>query len=121
MVKALIPWMFKAFDDATIKAYQMMWNILLSLLATYWLQITIVLILLLVAAFIKFLVTGRWAMLGSILNSYIYWGTLFVIGLLFGPGIFANDYFKILLVILYAISLTIVRVILNNTGIRGVR
>jgi len=76
------------------------------------------LVLVLVAATVRAVTTGRWGWLGSVLYNYLYFGTLFVIGLIWGPEIFANDYFEIALVILYIVCFSLVGVILTKTGLR---
>lgn len=117
-VKDLVPWMFQVFGGATVKAYLMMWNILITYLAQHWVSVLIGLFAVFVIALIRAVITGRWAMLGSVIYNYLYFGTLFFIGAVFGAGVFANDYFKIVLAVLYVICFITTGVILNKIGIR---
>jgi len=116
-VKELIPQMLQDFDEATKQAYRMIWNILVTFLWQHWIAVIVVLGLILIAAFLRAL-TGRWGMLGSVLYNYFYFGALFIIGLIWGPEVFANDYFKLVLVILYIVCFLFVGWILRETGLR---
>ena len=61
---------------------------------------------------------GRWGMLGSVLYHYLYFGILFVVGLIKGPEIFVSEYFEIACaIILYPICYFTVGTILDKTGI----
>lgn len=117
-VKELIPWMLQIFDDATKRAYHMMWDILINFLTEHWLLVIGVLTFFLILAVVEYFTTGHWAMLGRVLYSYIYYGILFLIGLIFGPEIFANDWIDLLLFTVYVVSFIWVGMILNKTGIR---
>jgi len=57
-------------------------------------------------------------MLGSVLYNYFYFGILFVITLIFGPDVFANDWFKIVLFIIYVVCFISVGKLLKKAGIR---
>jgi uncharacterized membrane protein (DUF106 family) len=116
--KDLIAQMFKAVDDGTKMLYQLLWDELISFLVQHWLLTVTFLLAILIYAFIRAL-AGRWGMLGSVLYNYFYFGTLFTIGLIWGPKVFADDYFKIALVILYVICFLLVGQILRKTGVKG--
>src|ERR1700739_2425359 len=96
-VKELIPWLMAQIGDATAHAYRIIWDAFITLLWQHWVITIVVLVLILVAATIRAVTTGRWGWLGSVLYNYLYFGTLFVVGLIWGPEIFANDYFEIAL------------------------
>jgi hypothetical protein len=117
-VKELIPWLLKTFGEATAHAYRIIWNAFITLLLQHLILVACVLVLVLVAATVRAAITRRWGWLGSVLYNYLYFGTLFVIGLVWGPEIFANDYFEIALVILYIVCFSLVGVILTKTGLR---
>ena len=117
-VKELVPWMVGQFGIATEKAFRIIWNIGMKILVQHWISIIIFLIIIFVIAFVRAFITGRWAMLGSVVYNYLYFGTLFTIGLIFGPGTFANDYFKIFLVVLYIICFIITDRFLRKIGVR---
>lgn len=116
--KSLIDQMYQAVDNGTKMAYHMMWNALITFLMQDWLLVLGILTLFLVVAILKFLTTGRWTMLGSVLYNYTYYGILFLIGLIFGPEVFANDWIDLLLFVVYIISFTWVAIVLSSTGIQ---
>lgn len=93
----MITMLFNGIQEGTIKAYQMLWGILITHLKAHWLGVGEILLGFLVLAFLVFLFTGKWAMLGSVLNRYFFFGTLFIVGLIFGPSIYASDYFEIVI------------------------
>lgn len=99
--KQMVTMLMDTIDKATKDAYHQLWNILISQIKEHWGFFLIILFIVLLFAFIRYLITGRWAMLGSVIYNYLYFGILFIIGLIFGPEVFANDYFKIVLAILY--------------------
>lgn len=117
-VKELIPWFLKMIDDSTRQAYRMIWSYLIQYLKEHWGFVIIALVSILVLALIEYLITGRWKTLGRVLYSYFYWGIVFVITLIFGPEVFANDWFKIVLVLVYGVSFYAVGKLLVKTGIR---
>jgi hypothetical protein len=117
-LKDLIPQMIQAFSDATTKTYYIIWDIFMIFLVQNWLWVIMLLVLILLFAFLEYLMTGRWANFGSILYSYTYYGILFIIGLIFGPDIFANNWIDLILFIVYVVSFLWVRIVLNRSGIR---
>lgn len=119
-VKELVPWMIEQFGIATAKAFRMFWDIGMTYLADHWVAVIIGLVVIFLIALIRAFVTGRWAMLGSITYNYLYFGTLFIIGLIFGPELFANDYFKIFLAVLYVICFILTGKFLTKIGVRKV-
>ncbi len=117
-LKTLIPQIFQTFDEATRKAYRMLWDIFMSFVVDHWLVILGILIFVFLITFARAL-TGRWGMLGSVLYNYLYFGILFVVGLIKGSDIFVSEYFEIICaVILYPFCYFTVRVILDKFGIR---
>ncbi len=116
--KDLVSMMFKAMDDGTKTAYHMMWDMLLYFLIHDWLLVLGLLTFFLVIATTEFLFTGRWAMLGSVLYNYCYYGLLFLVGLIFGPEVFANYWIDLLLFAIYAVSFAWIGIILTQIGIR---
>lgn len=117
-VKDLIPWFFQMIEDSTKKAYRMMWDFFITFLLDHWGWVIIFLIGVLILALIEYAITARWAFLGRVLYSYCYFGVLFIIGLIFGPELFANDYFQIFLVILYVVCFLFVGKVLRKLGIK---
>lgn len=117
-VKELIPWMIQQFGIATAKAFRMIWDIGMSSLAQHWIAVLLVLLIVFVVALVRAFITGRWAMLGSVVYNYLYLGALFLIGTIWGPEIFSNDYFKIVLVILYIVCFILTGKFLSKIGVR---
>lgn len=114
----VIALLMNAVDEGTKKAYHMMWDILINFLTQHWLLVIGALTFFLLLAVVEYFSTGRWAMIGRVLYSYIYYGILFLTGLIFGPEIFANDWIDLLLFLVYVVSFIWVGMILNGTGIR---
>ena len=96
-VKGLIGLFSNAFAEGQREAAQILWSILLSFLVQDWLIVILVLLVILFIAWLEAYITRRWKFLGSVLYNYLYFGILFLIGLIFGPNIFASDYFDLLL------------------------
>lgn len=96
----IINGLFKVFNDAQVQAYQALWDGLILFLSSNWLSVVGLLMFFLVVSFIK-AINGRWGMFGSIAYNYLYWGILFIAGLIFGPKIFANTFIDILYFLLY--------------------
>ncbi len=117
-VKELIPWMIQQFGIATGRAFRMIWDIGMTYLAQHWIAVLVGLFVVFVVALIRAVITGRWAMLGSVVYNYLYFGTLFLVGTIWGPEVFANDYFKIVLVILYVVCFILAGQFLRKIGVR---
>ncbi len=116
-VKDLIVWFLQAINEATKKTYRMYWSFLISFLKEHWILTTAILILILVIAIIRAF-GGYWGMLGSVLYNYLYFGILFMIGLINGSDVFASEYFEIICaIILYPICYFTVGRILDKLGV----
>jgi hypothetical protein len=87
--------MIKTSMESSMKMVDnIMWSTLLSYLAAHWMATILTLFVVFVFVFIKAKL-GRWGSLGSFLYNFFYFGTLFVIGLIWGPGVFLGDWFKV--------------------------
>lgn len=107
-----------AINKGTKQAAYMLWSILTSFLKEYWLAMMVCLLIVFVVVTFKAMM-GRWGSLGSFLYNLFYFGTLFIIGLIWGPEVFVNDFFNVACaVILYPICYFVVRIILEKTGLR---
>ena len=116
-IKQMPSWLLNTIQEATIKDIKIMWNWTMSYLLTHlWIVIGILLIVLVYALFRAFM--GHWWVLGSVLYNYLYWGSLLIIGLIFGPEIFADTYIDIGLFILYVLCYIAVGKILKKIGVR---
>lgn len=112
------PWLVKTFGEAFPKAYRMIWDAVMPVLAANWGWVLLTLFVAFTYVSIKAFM-GRWGALGSFLYNFFYFGTLFIIGLIWGPEVFAGDLFRAACtVILYPICYLLVGVILDKTGVR---
>lgn len=111
----------RAIDEGTKQGYRMIWSAIKQILAAHWLSISIFLVVLLLAAVLEYRITGRWAMLGSVLYHYFYVGALLLIVIIFGPEVFANTYFDIVLAVLYITCFSLVGLCLKKITRRGSR
>lgn len=102
--KQMVQTLFDSVEKGTIWAYRIIFDSIRQFIIINWKGFVIFLIVILLIAVLDYLLTGKWRTLGRVLYSYIYWGIVAIIALLFGPEIFANDWIDILLFIVYAIS-----------------
>lgn len=117
-IKEIVPWMIEQSGIAAAKAARMFWDIGMGIFIQHWISILVFLFIIFVIALIRAFVTGRWAMLGSVVYNYLYFGVLFFIGLIFGPETFTNDYFKIFLVVLYIACFIFTGRFLRKIGVK---
>ena len=117
-VKELIPWMLQQVEESTAQAFRMIWDIVIAYLADHLIAVILVLFAIFLIALIRYLTTGRWGTLGSVVYNYLYIGALFLIGTIFGPEIFANDYIKIVLAVLYIVCFIATGMFLRKIGAR---
>ena len=115
-IKQMPTWFLNTIQEAIIKDVKIAWNFGISyLLAHIWIIISILIIILFYALIRAFM--GHWWVLGSVLYNYLYFGSLLIIGLIWGPEIFVSTYIDIGLFILYVICFIIVGKILNKIGV----
>lgn len=110
-----IPSLFiSGFEDASKWFVQVLWSALITFLHEHWLTVLLLIFGVMVLALFKAMI-GEWGMLGSLLYNLIYFGTLFIIGLIWGPEFFLNDFFNAFCaVILYPVCYKIVGLILKK-------
>lgn len=114
----MVEMMIQSFEDGSKWAARMLWDILMTFLAENWLWVFLGLLAVFILVSFK-AILGRWGSLGSFLYHLFYFGTLFVIGLIWGPEVFTEDIFNAACaVILYPICFLLVRFILDKTGLR---
>jgi hypothetical protein len=110
--------LLKIIDEKTKEAYRLYWDVLLSSLSKYWIDVVSILTIILLIALIE-AAMGRWGMLGSVLYNYLYFGILFVVGLIWGPDVFVSNFFHVACtLILYPTCYLIVGIFLERTGFR---
>jgi magnesium-transporting ATPase (P-type) len=105
-----------ALKEIPKQTAEILWSVLLSLLKQYWLFFMIILFIVLVIATVKAMF-GRWGTFGSVLYHVLYFGTLLMVGLIWGPDVFVSDFFHAACtLVLYPICYYIVGLILDRTG-----
>ena len=118
--KQIVALLLKDFDDGKKQAAHILWNALMSFLGQYWLLVLAVLLVILFLSGFQAFTTRWWGWFGSVLYNYLYFGILFIIGLIWGPEVFVSDLFDILAVVLYVVCFLLVGKILSGTGIHSV-
>ena len=114
-VKQMVTTVSASLEEGRRNAYIKLWNeVLMPHLHQHWLGVLEILVAILAAAFLTWIITGRWAWLGSVLYNYFYWGTLFIMGLTWGPAVFAKGFMDVFLVGLYIVCFTIVGILLRR-------
>lgn len=116
--KQMVNLLLNSIEEGTKQAAHMLWNILISSLKDHWFAVMIALLAIFVFVTFKAML-GRWGSLGSFLYNFFYFGTLFIIGLIWGPEVFVNDIFNATCaVVLYPICYLLVGLILEKTGLK---
>ncbi len=117
--KQMVDLLFNGIDEGLKQGAHMLWNILIFFLKEHWLAVLIIFFLIFVTVTVKAM-TGRWGSLGSFLYNILYFGILFIIGLVWGPEVFVSDYFNAAMtVILYPTCYFLVGIILDKTRARS--
>jgi len=114
MVKVFID----AFQDGEKQAYRMIWDGIIQFAVEHWGWIILGLVSILLIAILEYLVTRRWAFLGSVLYHYLYLTFLLVLTLIFGPEVFASEWIKLVLFVVYVVCFALVGMLLTKAGIR---
>jgi hypothetical protein len=113
----MAPWLMKTVSEAEAFDAKLIWDVTVPVLLHYWFVVFIILALVLLYALLFALTTRRWRILGRVLYSYLHLGILFVIGLIWGPAIYVNDYFEIINFLVYAFSFEVVGIIVKKMGL----
>ena len=117
-VKEMIPWILKTFEDSKAKEFRMIWDAAMPYLLQHWITVLGILIVVLLFAFLTYLATGRWFLLGRVFYTYLHGGVVLLCGAIFGPELYANDIFEIVNVLIYVVVFLTVGSILDGLGIR---
>lgn len=107
-----------AIDEGNKRFATMVWSVLMSVLQQYWISIIIFLIVLLILSSIPAFTKHRWGCFASVLYNYLYFGILFIVGLIFGSEIFASAIFDVLAIILYVLCFRMVGTILRKLRLK---
>ncbi len=105
--------------EAPKQAAVFLWNeVLIPILSEHWLLIGALLFVVFLLVTIKAML-GRWGSLGSFLYNLLYFGTLFIVGFIWGPEVFVSNWLGFLTaVILYPVCYLAVGWILEKTGLK---
>jgi len=115
--KQLLDSINRSMEIETEKTVGMIWAAFLSYLAAHWLAIIVILFIIFVVVTLKAMM-GQWGSLGSFIYNFLYFGTLLIIGLIWGPNVFLGDFFKAACTaLLYPICFFITGYILKKTGL----
>ena len=96
----------------------LLWSALLVFLSAHALWV-IAFIVVIFAVAILYALLGRWGLLGSVLYNTLYFGILFIVGLIWGPDVFISDAFHAACtVVLYPICFLVTGWILDWTGVK---
>jgi hypothetical protein len=119
--KQVVEMMFQSFEDGSKWAARMLWDVLMTFLTENWVWVFLGLLAIFIFVLLKAML-GRWGSLGSFLYHFFYFGTLFIVGLIWGPEVFTEDIFNALCaVILYPVCYLLVGIILDRTGLKSNR
>ena len=115
----LINNMLSTYDVLLRKIYHSAWDIFMSTIKEHWLLILSILFGLLIISIIIALM-GEWGFFGSLMYNYLYFGVLFILGLIKGSEVFLNEYFEFFcILLLYPVCYKIVGIILDKTGLKN--
>lgn len=101
-------------EEATKDAYRQIWNMAQEVISNHFWTIVMILGVIFLLALLNFIITRRWGWLGSVIYNYLYFGLLYIYTLIFGPDIFANDWIKVILFLVYIICYTITGILLRR-------
>lgn len=120
LLKQFVPQFLDAVDSGMKRGYAMIWNMVKQVLSEHLWLVLGLLIFILLAAFIEYVLTGRWKRLGSVLYTYFYGLIMFLIALIFGTDIFTNDWFAIISLFMYILCFWLVGRVLESMHIKKV-
>jgi len=115
--KNLFTLLLDKIQQGTILAYQKIWDGITSYLLGHLIVVIIILFVVFLYSLVRGLM-GHWWIFGSVAYNYLYFGSLLVIGSIWGPEIFSNTYADIGFFLLYILCYIGVGMILSKAGIR---
>ena len=114
---SVIPLLLDSIEQGIKDAANMLWDWLLVYLGEHWIAIGSIVFVIFMVVTVKAMF-GRWGELGSFLYNFLYFGILFVIGLIWSPEVFISNWFGFFTaIILYPICYLVVGWILNKINI----
>jgi hypothetical protein len=118
----IFEYLTNAIKEQTLVFIRIIWENALHLLATHFIAIFLSILGLLIFALVLALITGRWALFGSLLYNVLYFSVLLIIGLIWGPDAFASDWFDVVRTIaIWPVCYWIVGIVLDKTGLKRIR
>ncbi|SFS84753.1 hypothetical protein SAMN04487906_1881 [Zhouia amylolytica] len=95
------------------------WGIINPIIIENWYIIAIIAIIMLNIAVLKFIITGKWGALGSVLYNIFYIGIIYLIIYFFGPEIILKKYFNSISFLVYVCGFFLTRLILQMINIKN--
>lgn len=114
--KQMVQTILHGLDEGERNAYRTVWMWTEQFVAEHWGLILAVLGFILLLAIIEYLITRRWAMLGSVLYHYFFAICLIIITMIFGPEIYAGAWSKVILFLVYVLCFWLVGRFLEKVG-----
>jgi hypothetical protein len=115
--KQIVNMFLSIIPNGTIWAFKLVFGIIKTFVFSNLIAVTIILLVVLAYAVLMALM-GEWWILGKVLHKYLYWGSGFIIALIWGPEVFTGTYMDLWLYILSIICFIVVGIILNKTGLQ---
>jgi hypothetical protein len=101
------------FIDLPVNVIKSLWGIINPILIENWKTIWVTIIILLNIAMLKFFLTQRWGMLGSLLYNFFFFSIMYLIINYSRPEIIFEDYFKNISFLVYVVGFFLTRFILK--------
>lgn len=111
--------LIQIIKELPLNSIKFLWSIINPILLENWKIIALSVFVLLNIAMLKFVLTGRWSMLGSLLYNLFFCGVLYLIIRIFGPDIIVEDYFKTISFFVYVLGFFLTRLVLNALQIKN--
>lgn len=103
-----------SINEGMAWAAHIIWDSFTAWVLEYWIYILIAYLLLLFVSLLL-LSGGKWGMFGSLSYHTLYFGILFIVGLIKGPEVFISDYFEVFCaIVLYPLCYFLTGLILNK-------
>jgi len=107
------------FIPSITKGLNFAWDIINTALIDNWQKILIIIIIMFAFACLKYLFTGQWGTLGSLLYNLFYFSIMYLIINNFGPEIILEDYFKTIMFLAYVAGFFLARIVLKAFNVKN--
>lgn len=111
--------LIQIIKELPLNSIKFLWSIINPILLENWKTLAFSVFVLLNIAMLKFVLTGKWSMLGSLLYNLFYFSILYLIIRIFGPDIIVEDYFKTISFFVYVLGFFLTRLVLNALKIKN--